>query len=191
MFMNDNNIVLFESKQDWSEWLEANYRVSKSIWLRIGKKGSWIRSITYEEAIESALCYGWIDAIRKSYDKDSYLQRFTPRNAGSGWSKLNTIKADKLIKEGRMKPSGLAAIEIAKQKGLWDKAYDPQSTIEEPEDFIRELQNFPQAVSFFHSMDSRNRYAILHRIQLAKSEKSRQERIIKFIEMLIEGRKLY
>lgn len=189
--MEESEIILFETKQFWLEWLEYNHLVSAGIWMRIAKKGSRLSSVTYDEALESALCYGWIDARKQRFDNDSWLQRFTPRKPKSGWSKINREKAVKLIESGEMKPPGLAAVEKAKQNGSWEKAYDPQSKIEAPEDFINELHNYPEALVFFNILDSRNRYAILHRLQTAKTEKNRQARLEKFIGMLIEGKKLY
>jgi uncharacterized protein YdeI (YjbR/CyaY-like superfamily) len=191
MGMTESEIFHFESQQDWANWLEVNYDKSPGIWLRIGKKNTGIKSVTHPEALETAICYGWIDAIRKSYDAQTWLQRFTPRKPGSKWSTINREKAIKLIDSGLMLPSGLATVNLAQENGSWERAYEPQSTINVPQDFKEELNKNKAARLFFETLDSRNRYAILHRIQTAVKVETRQKKIAKFIDMLEANQKIY
>ena len=184
-------VILFEHKKDWETWLDENHTTSGGIWLRIAKKASGVQSVSYDEALEIALCYGWIDGQKKTYDETSYLQKFTPRGAKSIWSKINTEKAEKLIERGLMQPSGLIAIESAKQDGRWQAAYDSFSKASVPEDFQAELDKNPQALAFFATLNQQNRYAILFRIQTAKKPETRAKRIQQFISMLEKNEKLY
>jgi uncharacterized protein YdeI (YjbR/CyaY-like superfamily) len=187
----ETEVMLFASGMEWTDWLEANHDLSGGIWMRIGKKNGGVRSISYEDALEIALCYGWIDALRKSFDEGSFIQRFTPRKPGSKWSVINRERVLILIENGKMQPSGLAAIENAKVKGTWDRAYEPQSTITIPFDFAEELNKSKGAFAFFESLDSQNRYAILHRIQTAIKPETRENRIRKFVAMLEARQKIY
>lgn len=184
-------VVLFEHRQAWADWLDENHAASPGIWLRIAKKASGIASISYDEAVEVALCYGWIDGQKKPYDESSWLQKFTPRGAKSVWSKINRGKVEALIESGQMKPAGLKAVESAKQDGRWDAAYDSPSTATVPDDFQAELNRNPQAGAFFATLNSTNRYAILWRIQTAKKAETRAKRIQDFIRMLEKHEKLY
>jgi len=184
-------VILFEHKKDWETWLDENHTTSGGIWLRIAKKASGLQSISYDEALEVALCYGWIDGQKKTYDETSYLQKFTPRGAKSIWSKINTEKAEKLIERGLMQPSGLKAIESAKQDGRWQAAYDSFSKASVPEDFQAELDKNPQALAFFATLNQQNRYAILFRIQTAKKPETRAKRIQQFISMLEKNEKIH
>ena len=184
-------VILFEHKKDWETWLDENHTTSGGIWLRIAKKASGLQSISYDEALEVALCYGWIDGQKKTFDEASWLQKFTPRGAKSIWSKINTEKAEKLIERGLMQPSGLKAIESAKQDGRWQAAYDSFSKASVPEDFQAELDKNPQALAFFATLNQQNRYAILFRIQTAKKPETRAKRIQQFISMLEKNEKLY
>ncbi|WML50163.1 YdeI/OmpD-associated family protein [Neobacillus sp. PS3-34] len=159
--------------------------------MQIAKKKSGVVSVSYEEALESALCYGWIDSQKETFDEKTWLQRFTPRGSKTIWSKVNKEKAELFIKNGRMKPSGMKAIEIAKQNGQWDGAYEPQSSATIPEDFENELNKNSIAKAFFKTLDSRNRYAILFRIKSAKKQETRMKRIQQFIMMLEKGEKIY
>jgi uncharacterized protein YdeI (YjbR/CyaY-like superfamily) len=183
--------VVFESRKQWEDWLEINHRFFPGIWLQIGRKNSGFITISYDEALEVALCYGWIDAIRKKYDSVSFIQRFTPRRTGSGWSRINRDKVRLLTEAGLMHPAGLAAVEEAKKNGNWEKAYEPQSTIEIPEDLQLEFTRYPKAHIFFETLDSRNRYAVLHRIQVAVKPETRAKRIKEFVAMLEAEKKLY
>ena len=188
---NDLPIVQFEERQAWASWLEENHAASSGVWLRLAKKASGLASVTYDEALEVALCYGWIDGQKKSYDDSSWLQKFTPRGAKSIWSKVNRGKAEQLIARGHMKPAGLAAIERARQAGRWDAAYDSQSNASVPEDFQAALDQNAEAQAFFATLNSRNRYAILFRIQTAKKAETRAKRIEQFIRMLENHEMLY
>ncbi|MGH9836502.1 MAG: YdeI/OmpD-associated family protein, partial [Blastocatellia bacterium] len=183
--------LFFERQKDWAVWLDKNHATSSGVWLKLARKASGIQSVTYDEALEVALCYGWIDGQRKSHDETSFLQKFTPRGPKSIWSKINTEKAQRLIESGRMKPAGLKAIESAKQDGRWDAAYAPQSKAAVPDDLQVELDRNAKAKAFFATLDSRNRYAILHRIHTAKKAETRAKRIEQFIRMLENKEKIY
>ncbi len=189
--LTDLPALSFERQKDWAAWLAKNHATSSGLWLKLAKKASGIRSVTYDEALEVALCYGWIDGQRKSHDETSWLQKFTPRGPRSIWSKINTEKAQRLIERGRMKPAGLKAIESAKQDGRWDAAYAPQSKAAVPDDLQVELDRNAKAKAFFATLDSRNRYAILHRIHTAKKAETRAKRIEQFIRMLENKEKIY
>jgi uncharacterized protein YdeI (YjbR/CyaY-like superfamily) len=183
--------MLFEESQDWAAWLDQNYGASSGVWLRLAKKASDMQSVSYGEALEVALCYGWIDGQKKSYDDESWLQKFTPRGKKSIWSKINREKALALIESGRMKSAGLAEVERAKEDGRWEAAYDSQSRATVPDDFQAELDRNPAAKAFFTTLNSANRYAILFRIQTAKKPETRTRRIRQFIEMLEKNEKLH
>jgi uncharacterized protein YdeI (YjbR/CyaY-like superfamily) len=184
-------IVSFPSQHAWEAWLDAHHLTSKGVWLKIAKKGTGIDTVTYAEALDSALCYGWIDGRKESLDDAFWLQRFTPRGARSKWSKVNRTKALALMREGRMKPAGRAAVEQAQRDGRWDQAYDAQRTASVPEDLQRELDTNPAAAAFFAALDSRNRYAILYRLQDAKKPETRARRIGQYVAMLSRHEKLY
>lgn len=187
----DLPIILFEGQKEWADWLDQHHAEAAGIWLRLAKKASGIQSVSYDEAVEVALGYGWIDGQKKSYDEASWLQKFTPRGAKSIWSKINREKAERLIASGQMKPAGLRAVEAAKQDGRWEAAYDSQSRATVPDDFQAELDKHAEAKAFFATLNSANRYAILWRIQTAKKAETRARRIQQFIEMLEKGEKLY
>ena len=189
--LNDLPVMLFKQQKNWAAWLDKTHAASAGVWLRLAKKASGLQSVSYGEALEAALCYGWIDGQKKSYDTSSWLQKFTPRGAKSIWSKVNREKAQKLIESGQMKPAGLKAIEAAKQDGRWEAAYDSPSGATVPSDFQAELDKNAQAKAFFATLNSTNRYAILHRIQTAKKAETRTKRIQQFIEMLEKKEKLY
>jgi len=187
----DLPILPFEGQKDWAVWLEKNHATSSGVWLKLARKASGIKSVTYDEALEVALCYGWIDGQRKSHDETSFLQKFTPRGLRSIWSKINTEKALRLIESGKMKPAGLKAVESAKQDGRWDAAYASQSKAVAPDDLQAELDRNAKAKAFFATLDSRNRYAILHRIHTAKKAETRAKRIEQFVRMLEKKEKIY
>ena len=170
----------FTSKKLWANWLAKQHSKSSGVWLKLAKKGSEIPSVTYDEALEVALCYGWIDGQKKGLDEKYWLQKFTPRGPKSIWSKINTGKAEKLIKSGEMKPAGLNAIEAAKKDGRWDAAYESQKNISIPDDFQSALDENPKAKAFFATLNSVNRYAILFRIHNAKRAETRTRRIRQF-----------
>jgi uncharacterized protein YdeI (YjbR/CyaY-like superfamily) len=187
----DLPIIHFASQREWEQWLAARDAAAKGLWLKIAKRESGIATVSYPEAVESALCYGWIDGQRASLDEQFYLQRFTPRGPRSKWSRVNRDKATELIAQGRMTPAGLAQVEQARQNGRWDAAYEPQSRAAVPDDLQQALDRHPAAQAFFATLDSRNRYAILYRLQDAKTPATRARRIEQFVAMLDEGRKLY
>jgi len=177
-------IRLFATLGDWSKWLDKNHRKSAGLWLRLAKKGSGLRSVSYTEALEVALCYGWIDGQKRGESDEAWLQRFLPRSAKSIWSKINREKAALLIASGRMKAAGSNAIEAAKKCGTWAAAYDSPKAASIPEDFQVELDSSPSAREFFQSLDGANRYAVLFRIQTVKKAETRVRKIREFIEML-------
>src|SRR6266498_1266590 len=184
-------ILPFASKKQWADWLAKQHEKSTGVWLKLAKKGSGIPSVTYDEALEVALSYGWIDGQKGSFDDEYWLQKFTPRGPRSIWSKINREKAEKLIKGGEMKSAGLKAIELAKQDGRWDKAYESQKNISVPDDLQAALNKSPKAKAFFATLNSVNRYAILFRIHHAKKPETRAKRIRQFVEMLEKGEKLH
>lgn len=184
-------IVLFETAQDWERWLKDNYAQATGLWLKHAKKASGLASVSYAEALDIALCYGWIDGQKQSYDAQYFLQKWTPRRAKSVWSKVNVDKVAGLIASGRMKPSGLAAVEAAKADGRWEQAYDSAQTMTMPEDFAAALEANPKAKEFYATLNKTNTYAMLWRIQTAKKPETRVARIEKFVAMLGEGKKLY
>jgi uncharacterized protein YdeI (YjbR/CyaY-like superfamily) len=170
----------FPSKRAWCEWLAGQPEGSEGIWLKIARKGSGIESVTHADALEVAICFGWIDGRKQSFDADHWVQRFAPRARRSRWSQVNRAKAELLIERGEMQPSG-----------RWDAAYEPQSAAQVPDDLARELDRDPAARAFFESLDSRNRYAILYRIQDAKRPATRARRIETFVAMLARGERIH
>jgi uncharacterized protein YdeI (YjbR/CyaY-like superfamily) len=182
--------LTFASAQAWERWLEANHDAD-GVWIKMAKKRSGIASVTHAEALEIALCFGWIDGQRKGFDEALFLQKFTPRRPRSKWSRINRGKAEELIEAGRMRPAGLAEVERARADGRWEAAYEPQSAATVPRDLQRELDARPEAATFFDSLDSRNRYAILYRLQDAKRPETRARRLAEFVAMLEEHHKLY
>jgi uncharacterized protein YdeI (YjbR/CyaY-like superfamily) len=184
-------VLLFTDQSAWAAWLAENYATSAGVWLRLAKKASGLSSVSYVEALDVALCYGWIDGQKQSYDEDSWLQKFTPRGAKSVWSKINREKVAQLIARGLMQPAGLAAVESAKQDGRWEAAYDSARTMTVPADFQAALDQNAAAAAFFVTLNSANRYAILWRIQTAKKAETRTKRIEQFIRMLENQEKLH
>jgi len=181
----------FASQKKWASWLAEQHAKSLGIWLKLAKKDSGITSVTYDEALDVALCYGWIDGQKKGFDDKYWLQKFTPRGSKSIWSKINTVKAEKLIASGEMKSAGLKAIELAKRDGRWAAAYESQKNISVPDDFQSVLDKNKKAKDFFATLNSVNRYAILFRIHNAKKAETRVKRIQQFIEMLEKKEKIY
>ena len=188
---NGLSIMSFETQQDWERWLTEHHTDTVGIWLKIAKKETGIPSVNYSEALDSALCYGWIDGQKASFDDQYWLQKFTPRRPKSIWSKVNCDKATALIAEGRMQPEGIRQVELAKADGRWESAYESQSKITIPDDFQSELDKNQKAKDFFSTLNSINRYAILFRIHSAKRPATRSARINKFIEMLSNNQKIY
>jgi uncharacterized protein YdeI (YjbR/CyaY-like superfamily) len=188
--MKVGDVFEFASRDEWRTWLSANHASAREAWLRLAKKGAEAVTVSRAEALEVALCYGWIDGQAASQDEVYWLQRFTPRTGRSKWSRINRAAAEELIQAGKMQPAGLAAVEAAKADGRWDSAYAPPSTIEVPEDLLARLAESPAAKSAFRSLDARNRYAILYRIQDAKKPDTRARRIEKFVGMLERGERI-
>ncbi|HET6567085.1 MAG TPA: YdeI/OmpD-associated family protein [Rhodothermales bacterium] len=184
-------ILLFEHEQAWAEWLEEHHADAAGVWLRLAKKKAEFQSVSYAEALDAALCYGWIDSQKKGYDASSWLQRFTPRGPKSIWSRINREKAQALMEAGRMKPAGLAAVERAKEDGRWAAAYDSQRNATVPDDLQVELDRNPKARAFFSTLDSANRYAVLFRIQTAKRPETRAKRIASLVGMLERNEKIH
>ncbi len=185
------SIVPFENKKKWMDWLAKQHDKSAGVWLKIAKKNADVPSITYDEALDVALCYGWIDGQKKAFDDQYWLQKFTPRGPRSIWSKINTEKAERLIASGEMQPAGLRAIELARQDGRWEAAYTSQKNVSVPEDLQAALDKNKKAKAFFATLNSVNRYAILFRIQNAKKPETRARRIQQFVEMLERGEKIH
>ena len=188
---DDLPILLFASPPDLEVWLEQNQDGSAGFWLKIAKKGSGVESVSYAEALELALCFGWIDSQKRGFDERHFLQRFTPRRPRGKWSLVNREKAEALIASGAMRPTGLAEVEAAKSDGRWEAAYAGQRAAEVPEDLQRELDRSEAAREFFATLDSANRYAILYRLQEAKKPETRERRLRKFVAMLQRGEKIH
>jgi len=184
-------VMAFESPQAWDAWLSAHHDGSPGLWLKIAKKGSAGQSISYSDALDVALCHGWIDGQKGRHADDYWLQRFTPRKPGSNWSKINTERAAALIASGRMRPAGLREVEQAQADGRWERAYQSQSRITVPEDLADALAANPRAREFFDTLDGTNRYAVLYRIASAKRPETRAKRIGTFVAMLSEHKKLH
>jgi uncharacterized protein YdeI (YjbR/CyaY-like superfamily) len=184
---DDAPMVAFGSAVAWEAWLATEHERSTGVWLKLAKKGSGERSPTYDEALDVALRYGWIDGQKGALDQTFWIQRFTPRKSGSRWSKINTARAERLIAEGRMQPAGLRQVELAKADGRWSAAYAGQKTARVPEDLQLALDASPAASAMFGRLSGANRYAVLYRIQDAKRPETRAARIRTFIDMLERG----
>ena len=181
----------FATREDWEDWLETNHATSPGIWVKLAKKGSGVDSVTQPEALDAALCFGWIDGQANRCEDPFWLQKYTPRTARSRWTKKNCGKAETLLAEGRMRPAGLRAMEAAKADGRWERAYDSPRNITVPADLQQKLEEDPTARDFFVKLSGQNRYAILHRIHDAKKPETRARRIEKFVTMLREGKTIY
>jgi uncharacterized protein YdeI (YjbR/CyaY-like superfamily) len=184
-------ILEFRGQRAWADWLEQNHAHDSGVWLKFAKKGSGSTTVTYVEAVEEALCYGWIDGQAASHDDAYYLQRFTPRRPRSRWSQINRDRAERLIAQKRMQPAGLAQVEAARDDGRWEAAYASPSAAAVPEDLQRALDDNPEARAFFETLSGTNRYAILYRVQNAKRPETRARRIAQYVEMLAEHRTLH
>lgn len=184
-------VVLLATSGDLEKWLELEHARSQGLWLKTAKKGSGVESVSYVEALEVALCFGWIDSQKRAFDERHFLQRFTPRRPRGRWSRINRAKAEQLIAAGMMRSAGLAEVEAAKTDGRWEAAYAGQRTARVPEDLQRELEANPAAGDFFAQLDSANRYAIVYRLDEAKKPETRERRLRKFIAMLERGEKIH
>lgn len=187
----DYPILLFADADAWAAWLAEHHQSAPGVWLRLAKKAAELSSVSYAEALDVALCYGWIDGQKRSHDADSWLQKFTPRGKRSVWSKVNRDKVEALVAAGRMMPAGLAAVESAKQDGRWDRAYDSPSKATVPDDLQAALDAAPDAAAFFATLNGQNRYAVLWRIQTAVKPETRARRIEQFVAMLARGETLH
>lgn len=186
---DDLPVLGFASAAEFERWLDTTD--APGIWLKIARAGSGIPTVTYREAVDVALCFGWIDSQKAKFDESHFLQRFTPRRRTSRWSQVNCRRATELIESGAMRPAGLVEVERAKADGRWDAAYAPPSTIEVPPDLLAALAADPVAERFFATLNSRNRFAVLHRVGTAKRPETRAARIAKFVEMLHDERTIY
>jgi uncharacterized protein YdeI (YjbR/CyaY-like superfamily) len=187
----DLPVVSFASRDEWEAWLARRGESSSGVWLKLAKKGSGNRTVTYAEALDVALCYGWIDGRKGKLDDHYWLQRFTPRAPRSKWSKINCGRAAELIERGEMKLAGLREIERAKADGRWSAAYESQRGASVPDDLRQELDRNERAREFFATLDAANRYAILYRIQDARRPETRARRIEKFVAMLTAHEKIH
>ncbi|MBN3908098.1 MAG: YdeI/OmpD-associated family protein [Nostoc sp. NMS1] len=184
---DDGGVVLFETSDAWEQWLTEHHRCAQLVWLQIAKKGASSKTVTYDEALDIALCFGWIDGQRKRQDERYFLQRFTPRRRGSLWSKRNVIKAIRLFEAGKVQPSGLAEIEVAQNDGCWHRAYDSSRSMSIPDDFLSALQKNRRAEECFNALNKASLYAIGFRLQTAKTPEIRQRRIDAVMKLLESG----
>jgi uncharacterized protein YdeI (YjbR/CyaY-like superfamily) len=188
---DDLPVLELADRGAWAAWLEARSDSSRGVWVRIAKAGSGERSVSYAEALDVALCHGWIDGQKRPLDDRFWLQRFTPRTARSRWSKRNRARAEQLIASGEMAPAGVREVERARADGRWEAAYDSHSTATVPPDLQEALDANPAAAAFFAGLDSANRYAILYRVQEARRPETRARRIATFVAMLADGRRIH
>ena len=187
--LNTIPIIEFKTAETFETWLVENYDNSNGIWLKIFKKNSGEKTISYAEALDVALCYGWIDGQKQAFDEQAWLQKFCPRREKSIWSKINIGHVERLINEGSMRPAGLKAVEKAKADGRWEKAYDSPSKMTIPEDFLKELGKNKKAEAFFMGLNKTNLFSIGFRLQTAKKQETREKRMKEIIEMLAKGKK--
>ena len=185
------NIQAFTSPAQFRAWLEQNHPDPEGLWLRIFKKDSGKQTISYAEALDQALCFGWIDGQKKPYDKVSYIQRFTPRRPRSGWSKINTGHVERLSEAGLMAPAGLAAVAAAKADGRWQAAYDSPRNASPPEDFLKALGKNKKAKAFFETLNRANIYSIVYRLQTAKKPETREKRMKLILGMMSRGERFH
>lgn len=188
---NDVPIITFATPAKFEKWLSANHKTATGVWIQFAKKNSGVITLTYDEALEIALCYGWIDGIVRKLDETYYIQKWTPRRPRSVWSSRNTGIVEKLIKNGRMKEAGMLEVERAKADGRWDNAYGSSSTMLPPKDFLDALSKNKKANEFYKTLNKTNTYAISWQINNAKKEETRIRRIKKYVEMMAKGEKLY
>ncbi|MFA5329503.1 MAG: YdeI/OmpD-associated family protein [Prolixibacteraceae bacterium] len=188
---NDYPVLSFEEPAEWEMWLEQNHSASNGVWLKFHKKASGLKSVNYNQALDVALCFGWIDGQATKFDENSYLQKFTPRRPKSIWSKRNIEHVARLEKEGRMRLSGQKAVELAKADGRWEMAYDSPAQMSIPEDFLGELAKNKKAYEFFESLNKANKYAIAWRLQTAKRPETRAKRMQTILEMMDRGERFH
>ncbi len=191
MQVDPSSIMVFSDSAQWEKWLEKNGEISDGIWLRLGNKNSDLKIVSYVEAVDVALCFGWIDSLVHKYDASSHIQKFTPRRKRSIWSKINRGKIERLISEGKMRPAGLAQVAAAKADGRWAAAYDAPSTSTIPDQFMVELAKNKKAKEFFATLSKSNLYGIAWRLQTAKKPETRINRTKVIIAMLARGEKFH
>jgi uncharacterized protein YdeI (YjbR/CyaY-like superfamily) len=189
--VDKSKIRAFETAGDFADWLEVHHETEAELWLKIYKKGTGLTSINWQEAVIEALCWGWIDGIKKSLDAQAFLQRFTPRRKGSNWSQRNREHVERLLQEGRMKEPGLVHVRAAQANGAWDAAYAPSSELLMPADFITAVENNPKARVFYATLNKANLFAIATRLQTAKKPETRQNRFNKILLMLENNQKFH
>jgi len=187
----DLPVIAFRSQSAFDAWLASQPADCRGLWLKIAKKSSGIASVTRSEAIDAALCHGWIDGQLDSFDGNYWLIRFTPRQSTSKWSEINRARALELVASGLMRPAGQRELERARKDGRWDAAYAAQSTAQVPDDLARALAKHKRAKAFFETLDSKNRFAILYRVHDARKPETRMARIEKFVAMLAEGKTIH
>jgi len=186
-----SEFVAFSCAKEFGQWLAKNHSVSNGIWVRFFKNCSGVPSVSYDEALDAALCFGWIDGQLKKCDEASWVRKFTPRRPKSVWSKRNREHAERLIKSGQMQAAGLREVEAAKQDGRWKAAYDSASQMVIPDDFLKELSKNEQAEAFFGTLNRANVYAIVWRLQTAKKPETREKRLQTILTMLANGQKFH
>lgn len=187
----NQQILSFRSAKEWERWLANHHADSNGIWLRLFKKGSGVVSVTYDEALDEALCHGWVDGQIQKYDEKSWLRKFTPRRPKSIWSKRNIEHVARLCKANKMKPAGAKQVEAAKADGRWEQAYDSPSSMQVPKDFLKLLAKSKKTEAFFKTLNKANTYAITWRLQTAKKPETREKRMKAILEMLARGEKLH
>jgi len=183
-------VLAFEDGAEWEAWLHAHHAATQGVWLKIAKRGSGLRSIANADALDVALCYGWINGQRRSLDNRHYLQRYTPRRPRSTWSRINVDRVDELIREGRMREPGMAEVEAAKADGRWDAAYEPASTATVPPDLEAALDANPRAKRFYDSLGRTDRYLAILRLSTATTERARAARLERILESLADGKRI-
>ncbi len=184
-------VLAFAGPHEWEAWLAEHHATSTGLWLKLAKKGAAAVTVTYAEAVDVALCYGWIDGLAGGYDDSCWVQRFTPRGPRSKWSQINRAKVERLIEAGLMQPGGLAAVEAARKDGRWDNAYPSSSSATVPDDLQAALDDNPEAAAFFATVSQSSRYAVIMRVQDAKRPETRARRIAQYVEMLARGEKIH
>ena len=188
---DETRIHAFATPAAFWDWLEVNHASEPELWLKMFKQGSGQKTVNWNEAVVEALCWGWINGVRKSFDDKAFLQRFTPRHQGSNWSKRNREHVERLTAEGRMQEAGLVHVRAAQTDGRWEAAYAPPSEMTLPDDFLAALEKRPNAKAFFKTLNRQNLYAVAYRLQTAKKLETRQKHLEKFLDMFDKGEKLY
>lgn len=184
-------MLAFADAEAFGRWLRTHHATQKGLWLKLQRKRPGAPALTYAQALDEALCWGWVDGVKGRYDEAAWLQRFTPRGPRSLWSKVNQAKVAALVAAGRLQPAGVAAVERAKASGQWARAYAPAKTAQPPDDLLAALRAQPKALTFFLTLTGANRYAILHRVQTAKKPETRARRIAQFVALCAEGKTLH